>query len=352
MPRSLTDELKVWAYQNWPFTCNDALKADMVQADGSPRLFMRLADDRGRSLVAMANPDNHPENLAYDYLAGHLAGAGVFVPRIMAKDLEKGFFLLQDLGSLLLQEKALSLDKDKTALVELYRPVVAVLALMQRKAARNLAIEFCFDGSELTPEFLRKREAGYFWKQFAVDALGVSSSCNQGLDKEFDQICRLAGEAGPLGFVHRDFQSRNILLTDSGPGVVDFQGGRLGPAQYDLASLLHDPYVDLPWPVKEELFEVYLELQEELGPFDQKAFRQGWPMVSACRIMQALGAYAFLTRVRGRVHFGPYAAPALAALKRLAGEPAFCEFSAFGDLVEDLILRFDPGALSPRHGGE
>ena len=353
MPKPLTEKLKSWAVQNWPFACEGDLETGVVQADGSPRVFLRLTDNQGRSLVGMANPDNRPENLAYDYLAGHLAALGIHVPELLAKDLEQGLFLLEDLGSQLLQQKVLSLAGDHGALLELYRPVLAMLARMQRKAVRNMKLEFCFDGAELTPGFLRNREAAYFGEQFAVGACGfLAADLGKALEKELDEICRLAGEAGPRGFVHRDFQSRNILLTPRGPGLVDFQGARLGPCQYDLASLLHDPYVDLPRQVKEELVEVYIGLQEELGPFDREAFRKGWPMVSASRIMQALGAYAFLTRVRGRAHFAPYAAPALAALKRLVNESAFEKFFAFRDLVQALAVRFDPRALSPLNGGE
>jgi len=317
----IMEQLTDWARRNWPGSAPGPLEVQPMPTEGSTRVFARLADG-GRSLVGMAAPDNQPENRAWLHLAKLLRGLGVPAPRLLALDQERGFFLMEDLGRTSLQDAALALDGDAEALARLYDPVLAMLARMQARAAEMLDTAVCFDGAELDPKFLREREAGYFLAEFVEGAGGLAESAwPPGLAEELNELSRRAGEARPRGFVHRDFQSRNIMVEAGRLGLVDFQGGRLGPAQYDLASLLFDPYVELARPLREQLLERYLDLRRREGPFDREAFLDGWPYVALSRVMQALGAFAFLSRRRGRGHFARYAPPALAALARLSARP-------------------------------
>ncbi len=333
-------ELVAWARRHWPGGDPGPPRVEPIRPDGSQRLFLRLQAG-GRSLVLMANPDNPPENRAWYHLARVLAGLDLPVARVLAADQERGRFLMEDLGGVSLQEAARARDGDHEALERLYRPVLVLLARMQARAGELVDTSLCFDGAELTPEFLRRREAGYFLEEFVAGACGLEQgSWPAGLEEELDHVCQRAGRARPRGFVHRDFQSRNILVRpDGGLGLVDFQGGRLGPAQYDVASLLWDPYVDLDWSLRRRLLDRYQELRDREGPWDRGQFRAGWPPVALCRLMQALGAYAFLTRRRGKEHFAPYAAPALAGLRRLLSRPPLAEYRALVRLLERLPRR-------------
>jgi N-acetylmuramate 1-kinase len=128
---------------------------------------------------------------------------------------------------------------------------------------------------------------------------------------------------------------------------VDFQGARLGPAQYDLAALLNDPYVDLLPELRRRLLDRYLELRLPLGGLDPQRFRMGWPYVALSRGMQTLGAFAFLTRVRGRAHFAAYVAPALANLCALAAWPEMEPFPALAGLLAALPVQLDLQAPRP-----
>lgn len=338
--------LAAWARGIWPGGDPGPLESQPIAADGSPRLFTRLRAG-GISMVAMS-ADHHAENLAWLTLARHLAGLGLPVARVLAADLAGGRFLMEDLGSLSLQEAALALGRDENALLELYRPVLGVLARLQAQGARGLDLGVCFDGPALSPEFLLLREAGYFLGEFVEGACGRGpGEWPEGLLSDLARLSLRAGRALPQGLVHRDFQSRNVMVGPAGPGLVDFQGARLGPAQYDLASLLYDPYLDLGDNLRLRLRALYLEFRFGLGGLDEKSFLNGWPFVAASRLMQALGAYAFLTRRRGRAHFAAYASPALASLRRLARAPEMAGLRAWRRLLDLLPQELGPEMFRP-----
>ncbi|MBU4565071.1 MAG: phosphotransferase [Desulfarculus sp.] len=338
----LTAELAAWAQQAWPGKRPEQIQVEPLAADGSLRVFVRLRSGL-RSLVAMANPVNPAENLSWEYLATHLGRLGLPVARVLAADQETGRFLMEDLGSGSLMEAVAAAGKDQEAVAALYRPVLAMLARLQYQGARGLDTSLCYDGPELTPEVLRRQEAGYFLRELVLGAAGWQpEELPPELEKELEVFCALAGEAKPRGLVHRDFQSRNLVYTKGRYGLVDFQGARLGPAQYDLASLLHDPYVQLPWSIRERLLAEYLELLAAQGPLNQGEFLAGWAPVSASRLMQALGAFAFLTRKRNRPHFAASVAPALTSLARVMQDPTMACFVGLRQVVGQTPARLGP----------
>lgn len=352
MPEQIAEELLRWARERWPGGDPGPLRVEPIAADGSPRAFWRLKG-AGQGLVFLHSPHNPPENRAWRWLAAHLEAQGLPVARVLAADADAGLFLMEDLGTLSLQEAAQALAGDHDALAGLYEPVLAMLAAMQQKAAPGLDTSVCFDGPRLTAEFLLEREAHYFLREFVLGACGLASaSWPANLLPELNELCRLAARARPLGFVHRDFQSRNILVRPNGLGLVDFQGGRLGPAQYDLAALVNDPYVDLPQGLRQRLVARYLELRAPLGGLNPDLFMMGWPYVALSRAMQTLGAFAFLTRQRGRAHFAAYVAPALATLRHLAALPEMESFPAMGALAAALPETLAPEALRPLEGAQ
>ncbi|MGD8564526.1 MAG: phosphotransferase [Desulfarculaceae bacterium] len=343
MPEAEKERLLAWARRNWPGGDPGQPSWESLPVDGSCRRFARL-EAGGRSLVVLSNPGNQAENQAWYYWARHLRSMQAPVAGVVASDLDAGLFLMEDLGSTSLQQAARECRGDRGLLVDLYQPVMELLARLQAKAGEGLDLSVCFDGPELTPEFLLEREAGYFLTEFVQGACGLSrDQLPPGLEADLADISHLAGRAGPRGFVHRDFQSRNLIISQGGLGLVDFQGGRLGPAQYDLASILHDPYVDLCWEVRDRLLEDYIEKRQSQGPFDAGLFRAGWPFVGLSRMMQALGAFAFLTRKRKRDHFAAYISPALATLETLLEGPGLTPFSALRELVRSLPR--EPGGL-------
>jgi aminoglycoside/choline kinase family phosphotransferase len=116
--------------------------------------------------------------------------------------------------------------------------------------------------------------------------------------------------------MHRDLQSRNIMVKDNTIYFIDFQGGRMGPIQYDLASLLHDPYVNLPEHIKTVLFKYCVNKLKIMIEINAQAFASGYWFCSITRLMQALGAFGYLSRVKGKTYFESYIPVALTTLQR------------------------------------
>jgi hypothetical protein len=152
---------------------------------------------------------------------------------------------------------------------------------------------------------------------------------------DFERVLAGAVPDGAPYFLHRDYQSRNLFIKDGRLRVVDFQGGRLGPLGYDLAALLIDPYMALAAPWEEELFSHYVELLKEWVDFDPQEFQETYYHLALCRTLQVLGAFGYLTKVKGKNHFSRSIPAAVQALRRrLAERPG--EFPRLEGVVEKL----------------
>ncbi len=139
-------------------------------------------------------------------------------------------------------------------------------------------------------------------------------------------------------FLHRDFQSRNIMvLADGSFRIIDYQGGRFGPLAYDLASLLIDPYVSLSPALQQKLFDYYgLQLEEKFG-LDTGLLRASYAQLACLRNMQILGAFSFLLLKKGKVFFEQFIPAALMALDRRLQEEWASDLPALRELVKTLL---------------
>jgi aminoglycoside/choline kinase family phosphotransferase len=118
------------------------------------------------------------------------------------------------------------------------------------------------------------------------------------------------------GFMHRDFQSRNLMVKDSRIYAIDFQGGRIGPLQYDLASLLIDPYVDLSQSLQDRILDYCIQTLSARVSVEPVSFTSSYRYCRITRNLQILGAFGFLTRVKGKTAFDAYIPAALKMLNR------------------------------------
>jgi len=320
------------------YLTEDDLSWEEIAGEGSARRFYRVTG-KAKSWVVMVH--DHPpkdqrgvtENDSFLYIARHLREKGVPVPEVYHHD--RGWFIMEDLGDCHLQTEVIGMKGDRRQLIETYHRVIDVLVLIQVEGCKGFDLAHTHN-VPYDQAFMLAWESGYFHYVFLVGYLGLDIPDVE-LREELEDLALRAGEAPRDYFLYRDFQSRNIMVRDNGLGLVDFQGGRLGPLQYDLASLLLDPYVELDGGVQEELLAYYLGHIQERIPLDPREFRELYPFVALHRAMQVLGAFAFLTKARGLEFFQSYIPPALRGLRTLLGVPCFNPYKRLKRIIFEEI---------------
>jgi aminoglycoside/choline kinase family phosphotransferase len=271
------------------------------QLGGSGRKIIRLAGE-GVSAIGVLY-DVREENVAFVEFSRHFREYGLPVPEIYAEDLSQGAYLEEDLGDTTLFE-FLSKNRSGANLtpesVEAYRKVVAVLPRFQIEAGRDLNYKVChpravFDGQSMAWDF------NYF-KYYFLKLAGIPFN-EQSLEDDFDALTKFLLSADMDYFLYRDFQSRNIMLRHAHPFFLDYQGGRKGALQYDIASLLYDAKADLPPELRQQLLDRYIERLADFIDISRQAFMRHYYAYVYVRIMQALGAYGFRGFYERKTHF-------------------------------------------------
>jgi hypothetical protein len=262
----------------------------------------------------------------------HLLEKGIPVPEIYGYARADGITILQDLGSVHLQDAVQSTDE---RLIDLYGQAVELLVRVQIEGTQDLDTSYCFDTPVYDQPFIVRRELEYFRWSFLEGALELQINSHY-LEKDFFLLASRAGEVGDRSFfLHRDFQSRNLILKGDLLYLIDFQGARLGPPQYDLASLLLDPYVQLPESFQAELLASHSKKLSKFTGMSTGEFMDKFPHVALCRNLQVLGAFSFLTKIKGRLHFAKYIMPAWRRLRRLLKEPSCLDYQILANLVNN-----------------
>jgi aminoglycoside/choline kinase family phosphotransferase len=309
-----------------------------LQGDGSKRLFLRVTFSSSRpGLIAMANPPTDPaamrENLAYLMIGKHLYHKGIPVPRIYKSDLERGLFLMEDLGPTNLQD-IVSSNQDP---VPVYEKVLEHLIRLQTKGVENFDTKWCCQTKRYDQTVMRRYEADYFRDAFLCNYLGLKGEWPQ-LDGPFNYLAETASGADNRFLLHRDFQSRNIMIFEGNTGFIDWQGARMGPLGYDLASLLIDPYTQLLPEQRDRIYEHYLLLIREYDAGLIDDLRTYYPYLAIQRNLQILGAFSFLTKTMNKTHFETYIPAAVRTLHDLLGQLNDSRLSPLSDLVKDLVI--------------
>jgi len=268
---------------------------------GSGRRIVRLFG-KNATVIGIRH-DVREENLAFTHFSRHFGRHGLPVPEIYAEDLEQGAYLEQDLGDTTLFEflsRNREGDNIAPAVIEAYRRVVAVLPRFQIEAGRDLDYRFCYPRSSFDRQSI-SWDLNYF-KYYFLRPAGIAFS-EQALEDDFGRLTKFLLAAPRDYFLYRDFQSRNVMLRDGQPFFLDYQGGRRGALQYDIASLLYDAKADLPPELREQLLNRYLDAVAGFMPVDRAAFMRFYYAFVYIRIMQALGAYGFRGFYERKSHF-------------------------------------------------
>jgi aminoglycoside/choline kinase family phosphotransferase len=268
---------------------------------GSGRKIIRLGGE-GASAIGILY-DVREENLAFLEFSRHFRRHGLPVPEIYAEDLDHGAYLEEDLGGTTLFE---FLSKNRTGeniapqVVEAYRKVIAVLPRFQIEAGRDLNYAVCYPRASFDRQSIAW-DLNYF-KYYFLRLAGIAFN-EQALEDDFDRLTEFLLNAPHDYFLYRDFQSRNIMWHEGQPFFLDYQGGRKGALQYDVASLLYDAKADLPPELRQQLLNHYLDTVAGFIKLDRGDFMQYYYAYVYVRIMQALGAYGFRGFYERKAHF-------------------------------------------------
>jgi aminoglycoside/choline kinase family phosphotransferase len=275
---------------------------------GSGRKIIRLSGEKLSAIGILYNV--REENIAFLEFSRHFRQHGLPVPEIYGEDLSQGAYLEEDLGNTTLFE-FLSDHRNGAIIapeaVAAYRKVVALLPRFQVEAGRDLNYKVCYPRGSFDRQSIAW-DLNYF-KYYFLRLAAIPFS-EQALEHDFSRLTKLLLSADRDYFLYRDFQSRNIMLcktqgapTEVQPYFLDYQGGRKGALQYDIASLLYDAKADLPPDLRQHLLDHYLDNLANFIELDRPAFMQYYYAYVYVRIMQALGAYGFRGFYERKEHF-------------------------------------------------
>lgn len=283
------------ALPQWP----EPLAVEAILKGGSDRTFhrVRFSGPTEAGIILMVYTMARPDNPRFVPATRRLASLGVQVPKIFAHDAERMCVWVEDLGS---EDLHAHRDDPWEVRRALYEATLCEVAKLHSVDAASLAeqdiaeMELCFD------ERLYEWEQNYFLTHYVHNFRGqdTGDAAFAPARRALEGLRRHLGEL-PRGLVHRDFQSQNVIIRDHAAWLIDYQGVRPGLPEYDLASLLLDPYVNLAEEEREGLLRWYAEHTHR----DLASLRETYHLCAAQRLMQALGAYANLSRNLNKPHF-------------------------------------------------
>jgi aminoglycoside/choline kinase family phosphotransferase len=279
----------------------EVVSEEMLPPSGSYREYIRLKSDHFKA-IGTWNEDEK-ENRAFIEFSQHFKAKGIRVPEIFDIDLTKGIYLQEDLGDLTLFQllsEVRQVEGFSQEIVELYRKVISELPKIQILAGKDINYDFCYPRKYFDRQSMMW-DLNYF-KYYFLKLAKIPFN-EQMLEDDFTSFTDYLLKAESSFFMFRDFQSRNIMIRDDEPWFIDYQGGRQGPLQYDLASLLFDGKADIPQHIREDLLEVYLNELDTIHPVDRIVFMQYFYGFVLIRIMQAMGAYGFRGFYEKKEHF-------------------------------------------------
>jgi aminoglycoside/choline kinase family phosphotransferase len=284
-------------FQDW--SGEDATKMDTIAQAGSDRRYFRI-HGATKSAVGAYNAD-FKENKAFIRFTQHFWKKGLPVPEIYAQDLSNGVYLQTDLGDTQLFSLLPPIGSPwSDELVGLYKKSVSSLADLQILGGEDLDYSVCYPRAAFDKQSMMW-DLNYF-KHYFLKLAKVPFD-EGALEEDFQKFTNYLLLAECNYFLFRDFQSRNIMIKDGNPVFIDYQGGRKGALQYDVASLLYQAKGGVPNDIKKAVFEHYVDKVESMISIDRDFFTDQYYGYVLIRCLQALGAYGFRGLYERREHF-------------------------------------------------
>ncbi|MCL2027158.1 MAG: phosphotransferase [Bacteroidales bacterium] len=286
-----------FAYAKEPIKHIELLPA----SGGSYRRYYRITGET-KSCLGVENADKK-ENLAFMDYTRQFETLGLNVPKILAKNLDEHQYLIEDLGDETLYSYLLKRRIDKgfdDHLIELYKKTIQQLLEFQIIAGKN----FDYSNAHQNKAFDKQSmlfDLNYF-KYYFLRFIKIPFD-EQALEHDFEMLSNFLFSAPSDYFMFRDFQSRNIMLHDEKIYFIDYQGGRKGALQYDLASLLYQAKAEIPYTIREQLLDFYISELRKYQDVDEIVFKKQFYGFVLIRVLQTLGAYGFRGFYEKKDHF-------------------------------------------------
>jgi len=296
--KQVTENLKQ-LFENW--AKEKVIEISPVAQSGSYRKYFRIKG-KEKTAIGVFYPDKK-ENKAFISFSNHFTKKNLSVPKIYSQNLRDDIYLIEDLGDTTLYsivEKDIKESKLSTNTINFYKEALKELIRFQLDGGKGLDYSLCYPRAKFDMQSILW-DLNYF-KYYFVKLLKIPFD-EQKLEDDFDQFAKLLLSAESKYFMYRDFQSRNILVNNDKLYFIDYQGGRKGPLQYDVASLLFQAKVNLSLGIRNELLDFYLfELRERIK-INRQNFKKHYYNFVLIRLLQTLGAYGFRGYYENKSHF-------------------------------------------------
>lgn len=283
-----------WAHES-------VTKISPLPASGSSRIYFRIESANKISIGAF-NPDLR-ENKAFVYLTKHFLKYKLDVPKILSADLKNGIYLLEDIDN---QTLFSFLNEKRTGgnfpheVIRYYKRAIEELPKFQIAASKGLDYSKCYPRKKFDRQSIQW-DLNYFKYYFLK--LAKIYFDEEKLENDFKTLTDFLLKADSNYFMYRDFNSRNIMIKDDQLYFIDFQGGRKGALQYDIASLLLDSKANIPFELREEFLEHYISSAKKIKKLDTKNFKKYFTPFALIRLLQTFGAYGYRGYFEGKAHF-------------------------------------------------
>lgn len=314
------------------YTGRQALRIDEMPSSGSNRRYFRLTGDP--TLIGVSG-ESAEENRAFLYMAAHFRSKGLPVPQVVAQSDDSIFYLQEDLGDRLLFN---AIEKGRQTGVfderekELLRKTMRLLPVVQFAGAEGMDFSYCYPQAEFNSRSILW-DLNYF-KYCFLKATGIEFQEDK-LEDDFQKMADVLLRSGSATFLYRDFQSRNVMVKDGEPWLIDFQGGRKGPVYYDVASFLWQAKANYSDSLRQELLKEYIDALRRYQPVDESYFYAQLRHFVLFRTLQVLGAYGFRGYFEKKPHFIQSVPFAIENLRRLLQEP-YPEYPYLCDVLRRL----------------
>ena len=292
---------------------------DKLAGDGSDRDWYRATYKNKSKVICdhgicISQSEERLQLNAFINIGNHLFSKGIPLPSIINHDKLSGMVILDDLGDVHLETQIRHKNSTSETL-KLYKEVIDRLIDFSIKGFQGFKKEWTCQTETYSKELIIEKECRYFMEAFIQNYKKLSVTFNE-FSNEFDHISTQALKHGFIGLMHRDMQSRNIMIHNHQIYFIDYQSARTGPLQYDLASLLIDPYVNLNEQIKKDLLHYTME-KLKLTIEKQQNFLDCYQYCCLTRNLQFLGAFSFLSQIKKKKKFEPYIPDAVKSLKRI-----------------------------------